>query len=209
ALTLQLPSTEVLAQEMSPVDPEALQAAVRSARKELFEAFSEELHALYKQLTLPEAAAGEAAAAEGLDAANVARRRLRNVLLRLLAAPGDAAAAALAYKHYSSSKCMTDTYAALLVLADMQQPQRQQAFDHFYEQAKGDPLLVDKWFRAQAGSDLPDQVERVAALQQHEAFTIKNPNRLRALLSAFVFNRPHFHRKDGKGYQIIADAVLK
>ena len=74
--------------------------------------------------------------------------------------------------------------------------------------AADDPLMLDKWFRAQAGSDLPDQVERVVSLQQHPSFTLKNPNRMRALLSVFTFNRPHFHRKDGAGYKLIGDAVL-
>lgn len=69
--------------------------------------------------------------------------------------------------------------------------------------------MLDKWFRAQAGADLPDQVERVAALQQHPSFTLRTPNRMRALLSVFTFNRRHFHRKDGKGYKIIADAVIE
>lgn len=131
------------------------------------------------------------------------------MLLRLLSAPGDAAAAERAYKHFKEAKCMTDRHAALLCLGDMAQPEREKAFQEFYEEAQGDALLLDKWFRAQASSDLPDQVERVASLLQHEAFTLKNPNRMRALLSAFSFNRQHFHRKDGAGYKLIGDAVIE
>ncbi|KAL8426752.1 hypothetical protein Efla_006738 [Eimeria flavescens] len=203
ALTLQLPSWEVLSQELSPVDPEALHEALSAARLELASVFKDPLSEVYRQLTLP------AGSEETLEAADVARRRLRNVLLRLLSAPGDAEAAERAYTHFSQAKCMTDRYAALISLADMQQPQREKAFDEFFEEAAGDPLMLDKWFRAQAGSDLPDQVERVAALQTHPSFTMRNPNRMRALLSVFTFNRRHFHRRDGAGYKLIGDAVLE
>ncbi|KAL8441869.1 hypothetical protein Emed_007463 [Eimeria media] len=203
ALTLQLPSWEVLSQELSPIDPDALHKAILSARLELAEAFKGPLSEVYKQLTLP------AGTEETLEAPDVARRRLRNVLLRLLSTPGDAEAAERAYQHFKNATCMTDRYAALLSLADMQQPQREKAFQEFFEEAAGDPLMLDKWFRAQAGSDLPDQVERVAALQRHDSFTMRNPNRMRALLSVFTFNRRHFHRADGAGYKLIGDAVIE
>ncbi|KAL8428857.1 hypothetical protein ACSSS7_006955 [Eimeria intestinalis] len=203
ALTLQLPSWEVLSQELSPIDPDALHEAILSARVELAEAFKDPLSEVYRQLTLP------SGTKETLEAPDVARRRLRNVLLRLLSTPGDEQAAERAYQHFKDATCMTDKYAALLALADMQQPQREKAFQEFFEEAAGDPLMLDKWFRAQAGSDLPDQVERVASLQHHGSFTLRNPNRMRALLSVFTFNRRHFHRADGAGYKLIGDAVVE
>lgn len=80
----------------------------------------------------------------------------------------------------------------------------------FSPSCAGDPLVVDKWFKAQALSDLPDQVERVAALLQHPAFSLKNPNRLRSLVFVFAAsNHVHFHRDDGKGYELLADVVLQ
>lgn len=74
----------------------------------------------------------------------------------------------------------------------------------------GDPLVIDKWFRAQARSDLPDQVERVAELLNHPAFSLKNPNRLRSLVFTFASLNPlHFHRSDGKGYELLANVILE
>ncbi|CDJ48286.1 hypothetical protein, conserved [Eimeria brunetti] len=203
ALTLQLPSIEALSQELQQIDPDALHLAVHTLRKELAAAFKEELAEVYRQLSLPEGTK------ETLAAADVARRRLRNTVLRLLTAAGDAAAAALAAAQFSSSKCMTDKYAALMALADMQQPQKEQALKQFYEEAKGNPIMLDKYFRVQAAADVPDAAEKVQQLQQHEDFSFLNPNRLRSLFSAFVYNRKHFHRKDGKGYTLVADAVIK
>jgi aminopeptidase N len=43
----------------------------------------------------------------------------------------------------------------------------------------------------------------------HEAFNIKNPNKVRALIGAFGQAHPfHFHTIDGSGYTFLADQVL-
>lgn len=74
----------------------------------------------------------------------------------------------------------------------------------------GDALLLDKWFKAQAISDLPDQVERIIALQKHKDFSFTNPNRLKALIDVFsTSNKVHFHQKDGKGYKVVIDVIVK
>ncbi|MDF3025113.1 MAG: pepN, partial [Alphaproteobacteria bacterium] len=44
----------------------------------------------------------------------------------------------------------------------------------------------------------------------HPDFTYKNPNRLRSLVGAFAMNNQRwFHRKDGAGYRLLADTVIK
>ena len=51
--------------------------------------------------------------------------------------------------------------------------------------------------------------ERVRELMADPVFTLKNPNRVRALLGAFAnHNHAGFHRADGAGYRLIADQVL-
>ena len=56
---------------------------------------------------------------------------------------------------------------------------------------------------------LPGGLERVHALMQHEAFTLKNPNKVRALIGAFANqNLVNFHRADGAGYRFLADQVI-
>jgi aminopeptidase N len=43
----------------------------------------------------------------------------------------------------------------------------------------------------------------------HPAFDLKNPNKVYALLRAFIAANPkHFHAADGSGYRLAADAVL-
>ncbi|CDJ48903.1 hypothetical protein EBH_0022760 [Eimeria brunetti] len=204
ALILQLPDWNALSTELRPIDPEALHKAIRTVKAGLATALKTEMLELYKQLTL---SAGQE---EEVTEEATGRRKLRNTLLHFLSAARDQEAVERAFAHFTEAKCMTDKYAGLIALSSMPSEQREQAFSRFYEDAAGDPLVVDKWFRAQALSDLPDQVERVAALLKHSAFTVKNPNRLRSLVYVFgAVNHVHFHRIDGKGYELLADVVLQ
>ena len=68
---------------------------------------------------------------------------------------------------------------------------------------------MDQWFTVQVSRPQPDVLERVKYLMQHPAFSLKNPNRVRALVGAFAQNRVNFHRLDGQGYQLLADVVIE
>jgi aminopeptidase N len=49
----------------------------------------------------------------------------------------------------------------------------------------------------------------VRALTEHPAFSLANPNRVRALIGAFAHANPtQFNRADGAGYDFVADIVL-
>jgi aminopeptidase N len=105
---------------------------------------------------------------------------------------------------------MTDTIAALDLVAGSELPERPQALADFYAKWRDDALVVDKWFALQAMAQRPDAVEAVTGLLGHEAFTLRNPNRVRALLGAFAAGNPTgFHRADGAGYLLVADHVLE
>jgi aminopeptidase N len=68
---------------------------------------------------------------------------------------------------------------------------------------------MDQWFSVQAGNTQPGGLERVQQLMQHPAFTLKNPNKVRALIGAFANqNLVNFHRGDGAGYRFLADQVI-
>src|SRR5262249_19180018 len=52
-------------------------------------------------------------------------------------------------------------------------------------------------------------LERVIALTGHPDFTLRNPNRVRALLAAFAHaNQVRFHGRDGRAYAFVAERVL-
>jgi aminopeptidase N len=43
---------------------------------------------------------------------------------------------------------------------------------------------------------------------RHKAFSLANPNRVRALIGGFAANLTQFNRPDGAGYHFIADIVI-
>ena len=104
---------------------------------------------------------------------------------------------------------MTDTIAGLVLLANQVGPEGEHALRAFYEQWKHDRLVVDKWLTVQAQSNLPDTLLRIKGLMKHPAFSIKNPNNVRALIGQFCRNNPiNFHVKDGSGYRFLAEQIL-
>jgi aminopeptidase N len=106
---------------------------------------------------------------------------------------------------------MTEQLAALAVLVNSPfETEKQAALQRFAGLFGGNPLVMDQWFSVQAGCALPGGLERVQALMQHPAFTLKNPNKVRALIGAFAGqNLVNFHRADGAGYRFLADLIIQ
>ena len=143
------------------------------------------------------------------DAAQAGQRALRGALLRLLAAGGGADAARLAHAQFASATNMTDAMAALGVLTHLDVPERQQALDAFEARWKDNPLVMDKWMSVQAVSTRPGTLDAVKRLTAHPHFSLENPNRFRALVSAFATGNPlAFHDAGGAGFAFVADQAL-
>jgi aminopeptidase N len=104
---------------------------------------------------------------------------------------------------------MTDTIAGLELLVEQSGPEREHALRAFYEQWQHDRQVVDKWLTVQALATTSDTLIRVKGLMKHPAFSMKNPNNVRALIGQFCRNNPiNFHAKDGSGYQFLAEQIL-
>ena len=79
----------------------------------------------------------------------------------------------------------------------------------FYQRYESDPLIIDKWLGLQAMIPEAGTLDRVRALTAHPAFSMTNPNRVRALIGSFAQGNPtQFNRADGAGYEFVADSVL-
>ena len=144
------------------------------------------------------------------DAQSAGRRALKNVCLSLLATTASAEAIARAFAQYRDADNMTDRIAALETLALHDRPERADALADFYRRYADDPLVIDKWFALQAMIPEPATLNRVRALTKHAAFSAGNPNRIRALIGAFAQgNHTQFNRRDGAGYDFVADFVLE
>jgi aminopeptidase N len=98
--------------------------------------------------------------------------------------------------------------AGLAALARTRSPLRDAAFGHFHDRFRNDPLVLDKWMGLQATSPQPDTVNRVRILMGHPVFSMKNPNRVRALVGAFALGNPlRFHDRSGAGYRLLREVV--
>jgi aminopeptidase N len=201
ALLLNLPSEPDLALAMSPADPAALHEAREALRTRLALHLNEELKRLHSGLQ----EIGEFSP----DAAGAGRRALRNAALDLMAANPRSEVGELAYGHYEAAANMTDAIGGLSALTLIGGELYERALSAFYERWKDEPLVIDKWFAAQARDPDEGALGRVMGLTAHPAFEAKNPNRLRALVSTFVnFNPVRFHDPSGAGYRFLADQIL-
>jgi aminopeptidase N len=202
ALAIQLPSEMELAQVIDDADPDAIHVARETLRKALAAAHNGALQDTYGAFKSNEPYSP--------DAVSAGRRALRNMCLRYVTAVDTKESRTLAFEQFRSADNMTDKIGGLAPLVDMTGDEREKALKQFYEQWKANPLVIDKWMALQAGSCRPDTLEKVKTLTKHAAFHIENPNRVRALIGAFVMNNQlRFHAADGSGYAFLAEHVQK
>ncbi len=201
AHALALPTEQELAQLSDVIDPDAIHAARKVLSKGIATALKDDLEATYTALASDEPFAPTAEQAGA--------RALRNRCLGLLDALGTDESNALVHAHFSGATNMTDEMCALATLADGNNPKREDALSAFYDKWQHDALVTDKWFRVQAQSSRASAIDDVRALTKHPAFTLRNPNRARALIAGFAYiNQLWFNDAGGRGYEFVADQVL-
>jgi aminopeptidase N len=202
ALALVPPGEGDIAREIGrDIDPDAIFRARAALRATMGDQLGPALSTLYDRMAL--------SGGYSPDARSAGRRALRNVAIDLLAATGKPVDIARASRQYATADNMTDRLAALATLSLHDAPERKRAFADFYARYASDALVVDKWFSLQATIPQPNTLENVRSLTAHPAFSLTNPNRVRALIGAFAQgNITQFNRADGLGYDFVADTVL-
>jgi aminopeptidase N len=201
AEALMLPSETYVAEQMDVVDPEAIHAARNGLRRAVAGALRADLAGVYRSF--------EVKGPYSPDAQSAGRRALRNMALGLLMELGDPEVERLCVAQFDGANNMTDCMAALGALANSDSPAREPALDRFYARWKREPLVVDKWLAVQATARRADTLARVKALLGHEAFDIRNPNKVYALIRSFCANHVRFHAAEGAGYAFAAERVLE
>ncbi len=197
---LMLPGESFIAEQMDVVDSDAIHAVRIGLVRKIAEMLHEAFHAAYRD--------NEVRGPYSPDAASAGKRALRNLSLAYLMETGTPESCALVYRQFSEANNMTDSIAALGILADFACGERESALAAFYERWKDEPLVLDKWLRVQALSRLPGTLAEVQRLMDHPAFSISNPNKVYALIGSFIANHAHFHAADGSGYDFIATQVI-
>jgi len=202
ALALTLPGEADIAREIgSDIDPNAIHIARNALIDTIAAANRESFQALYARF--------EESDSFSPDAESAGRRALRNVLLDYVSAAG--ATPDRAADQYRNATNMTERAAALAVLAHRfaRTQAATAALADFENRYGNDPLVLDKWFQIQATTPGEGALSRVSELMNHKGFSIGNPNRVRSLVGTFASgNQTGFHRADGAGYALVADAIL-
>lgn len=197
---LLLPSETMVAEQIAVVDPLAIHLARQFVRANIGTRLREELLAQYHANATP----GEYSP----DALSIGKRALKNLCLSYLTAAQDEEGLRLAQEQFDNAGNMTDRVAALSALLHARVPTVDAALQRFYDEFEDEALVIDKWFAMQASSATLD-VTGVRELMRHPAFTLRNPNRARSLISSFCAGNPvQFHAPDGSGYAFWADQVI-
>lgn len=201
ALCLKLPSEDDMAGHlhsagMTP-DPDTIFAARTALQTAIAQRLAPDLPALLA-----------AHAPEGgfsPSAADAGRRALHGALLALSARLDGGAGASAAYTTASN---MTDSIAALAALLNVGAGDT--ALAAFYDQWRGERLVLDKWFTLQIALSHPDTTAALTQrLTQHPDFDMKNPNRFRSVIGGLTANHAGFHHASGAGYNLLADWLIK
>ena len=194
-----LPGLAYLMEQVPLADPGAIHAAREALKAALGRALAPRLERIHARASaLPFA----------MDAAGRGARKVKSLALALIAAADPARAATMAAAQYDAADNMTDRQGALMVLAGLPGAERTARLIDFYNRFQGNALVIDKWFSLQASSLHPELLAHVRALANHPDFTLRNPNRVRALYMAFGGTAQGFHAGNGEGYRLIADLIL-
>jgi len=199
-VVLTLPSELMLAEQCKVIDPQAIHTARQYMRKTISERLKADFITVY--------ATNLTTGKYSPDATSAGKRGLKNLCLSYLLGWEDESTLQLAHAQIAAAENMTDRLAALMCLVNTGSKTAQQPLNNFYRDFKNEALVVDKWFSLQAVAVHTD-VKTVRKLMTHPAFTLKNPNRARSLISSFCNGNPsQFHAADGSGYAFWTEQVI-
>jgi aminopeptidase N len=196
AAILTLPALSVLESRVTPADPLKL----FEARLAFEAALGKAMRSRCTDALAPRTAAKMAETSGG--------RALLNRLLALAVAAADPDADAVAAQQVLHVN-MTLSQGAVAAVNNRPSPVRKAVLQAFHDRWQDNPLVLEKWFSFESMSCVSGSVERLQDLMQHPAFDPNNPNKLRAVLGAFMTGNPAgFYAADGSGLNFIAACLV-
>ncbi len=196
---MSLPSQNEVAGWFKPVDVDSIAAVLKSFKKAIANNLQDELLAMYNSLLQT---------GYNIEHVSIGKRALRNTCLSYLAylEQGNQ----LTSRQYQNANNMTDTMAALSSANQAQLPCRQALMADFSNKWSHDGLVMDKWFSLQGTSPAKNALSVVKEAMNHNAFSLKNPNRTRSLIGSFIAANPiNFHAIDGSGYKFATEILTE
>jgi aminopeptidase N len=202
---LLLPSEAYIAELSTVIDVDGIHQVREQVRKHLARELKDLFGRVYK--------ANLSDAAYVYDGESVARRSLKNTVLNYLMTLEEQQWIEAAQQQYETANNMTDAMAGLRALVNNPSAKVAELTDRllsdFYAKWKHETLVVEQWLSLQSAAPVPGNLPRVKALIQHEAFDLRNPNKIRSVIGAFCnSNAVGFHAANGEGYRFLADYVI-
>lgn len=201
AKLLALPPESALHQRQSPIDIEGTVGAHERFCFWMANNFKESLKALYL--------AHHERGAFSLDGLSVGRRTLKNLALSYLAylAKEDREVSSFIERQWEEATNMTDQLRALQLLHHHDLETAEAALTRFYQQWKGESLVMQKWLGLQATHPGEQTFERLERLEKDPVYDETVPNYVRALWRSFASNARLFHHQSGRGYELLASRI--
>jgi aminopeptidase N len=202
AKLVQLPSEAYLAESQTTVDVDLIHAAREAMRLAIAGALESELLACYQRC--------HDIGVFSQTGQAIGRRALKNTCLSYLNVLNNAQYQSIAHDQYELQANMTDVGAALQILIGQTNSELSSPLlAEFYQRWQHDAQVVCQWFSMQAGANLSGRLTHVKALLEHNAFDIRNPNKVRSVVGSFIRSAINFHAIDGSGYEFVADMILR
>jgi aminopeptidase N len=208
ALMLDLPSEIYLGELQAVVAVDENYAARNLLMSKIATALKSEFFSVYNRCT--EQLSG---LARSVESKAIALRSLKNCTLQYLMFLDDVDAHKLCIEQIEAANNMTEVSYALSTLVNSShsrlQEEKSKALSAFYQRWKHEPLVVNQWLLMQAKSPASTALQTVKMLMAGPVFDIKNPNKVRSLISVFANqNLVNFHHRSGEGYRFLADQIL-
>ena len=199
ARLLALPALREVIDRSEPMDPRAAVAAWTRTRQTLATELAGSWRTVYDALA-------DDGRPYSPDPVSSGRRSLRNLALDNLLAGHAAQSVDLALTQYRQARNMTESLGALTALLHHAPEAAAAPLADFHARWHEDPLVLDRWFSAQASAP-SCTVAGVRTLLGLPDFSLRNPNRARAVVFRFCLDNPgNLHTPEG--YAFWAEQVL-
>ncbi|QJY36146.1 aminopeptidase N [Vibrio europaeus] len=194
---MSLPSHNEVSGWYKQVDVDAVAKVLKAIKVTLATELEDELSAIYHSLKQQDYT---------IEHAAIGKRSLRNTALGYLAYTEQGNT--LAKAQYADANNMTDTIAAMSAANGAQLECREALMSDYSDKWKHDGLVMDKWFALQGTNPAENVLQVIKQTMNHEAFSLKNPNRTRSLVGSFLNMNPvRFHAKSGEGYKFAGEIL--
>ena len=205
ALMLKLPSEQYLAELSTQVDVESIHHARNRVERKIANSLRDDLIRNYERFNQEKN--------YDVSSQSIAARSLKNICLYYMSLAGHSDALAPCIQQLDSANNMTDELAALTILTHSAKEgvkeTQSNALSQFYDKWKHETLVINHWFSVQVTKPSPDVIHNVKQLMQHEAFDLRNPNKIRSVLGSFAMRNPiGFHAPNGQGYAFLVDQII-